>query len=460
MNINAAAAFFLEEQATLAETLAFIDMFPSVAGDDDTDLTDHSATSDSGAHDVKTAAAAHRAGVSCRPTGCGSASGTESSSGDNDEEHQRKLRARAANTRAVHRYRKRNKNEIIYLRGQVQQLEVQLAGLRGRSRDATSVQSAPRRASCSTASASELLQLQASSAGAGDAVAKYRKRQQSEALNQRLKLALEKQRTISAALEDDFRKQLATTVDLRCGVDVEQRVASPTLRDEVFAGRDNAPLLSYLFRHVQDQVYASTATALQVFARSDVDSVFSMTTNKYDAATGRTFEFASNTPLEPSVERVDAKLWSFFTSTAGPVANVVIAQRHFSLTFDGLVGNTLVDGVSVIRKFVEPHRIVITYSSLLTPSGSGLLFRENSWHVISDARVSGCTAAPTLLQTVYQLRMDRADAQAPLSPEHAMVHDMVLNKQGDNLRSYLMRVQDRLLRGFDASVDSTFVEPH
>lgn len=248
---------------------------------------------------------------------------------------------------------------------------------------------------------------------------------------------------------------------------MEQRLVPLRLQRETAASRTYAHLVTDLSRHLHDCVYANTAAALQVFARSDVDALVSNTTSSYYAVASRTVEFTTNTPLTASLEAIDASLWSLLSiptnvcDVATPGAGTAAlaenessertsreSTQQVSMTLDGLLAGTFVDGVSVTRKFNEPHRVVLAYTSLLTPSGSGLLFRESVWTVVSDAHVSGCSVAPTLLQIVYRLQMDRENTPTPLSPELLKVHDHMLTQQSERMREYLTMVQNRM-QGLD-----------
>lgn len=148
-----------EEQATLAEALAFIDAFPLE-----------------------------------------SAATESSSSKKSSAEHDHVLTARARNTRAVNQYRKRNKSDILRLRDELRLLDARLTQLRANA------------TSSASGALSRSLRLQPSAVSIDAAVAELRQLEKSEALNRRLKAALNKQRTVSATLESQFRKEISKNV--------------------------------------------------------------------------------------------------------------------------------------------------------------------------------------------------------------------------------------------------------
>lgn len=113
------------------------------------------------------------------------------------------------------------------------------------------------------------------------------------------------------------------------------------------------------------------------------------------------------------------------------------------------LGDVHVDGVSAIRRFVAQNRVVVTFTSLLTPLGSGLLFRENGWFVISDTSGSP-TLSPTLFQTFYRMHMEKADSVAAISPRTAHLHKLMMSNQSEKMRSYLLKLQNMLLYEFNS----------
>lgn len=208
-----------EEQATLAEALAFIYTFarelqvdssgaPSASTDSDPDsslyvelripqLTDNNSNSSKS-----------------KTTESSGNSGT-----DNVGHRQQKklLKGRAANTRAVNRYRKRTKTEILELRTKIGQLNMQLAELHKRNVAGTTggTEDTGPAAISSSKECTALQSAQTDPAvGFEDVLVEYRKLQNSEALNHQLKDVLAKQRRITSMLKSVLQSAVSTKVRL------------------------------------------------------------------------------------------------------------------------------------------------------------------------------------------------------------------------------------------------------
>lgn len=231
-----------EEQATLAEALAFIDTFPfdESSTEDDGSSSDASSSYSSSQsslyvelHLPPPSAAKSSSAYStskpistssmisnsnCSPASSISADSFSSGSGSDDvvdDEQKKLLKTRAANTRAVNRYRKRNKTEILELREQVVQLNVHLAQLRKRgevSADAGRSTRPALLASYARGNPNGRMLPQLEGSGFDLAVTEYKKLQESESLNRKLKEALAKQRGINSSLSGLFQRQIAKNV--------------------------------------------------------------------------------------------------------------------------------------------------------------------------------------------------------------------------------------------------------
>lgn len=470
-------SFLLEEEehATLADALAFIDTFPLDADDDAFDA------------DIDASSSSDQSSMHATPSSPEPASDTTSSGADSGGEDERIAAARARNTRAVNQYRKRNKNEILRLRDEVRLLDARLGQLRQRQGE-TSRSSSVRGSepgwellvARSRATGRRSLRLQACSVGIDAAVAELRQLEKSEALNRKLKDALKKQRKVSSTLECLFRKEISKNVrggsddlctaavfsvltllvclppsqDLTFVVDMEkalqskapQRMDAPMLWDE-------AVVFSELSRYVIDSVYGSTPAMLSLVNKGDIDCAFNNTLVKHDMKAGKMLQFMANTPVFFTVGQLDATLWSYLGGSAVSMRDCDRGDGVLTLKFDCKLNDVRADGVSVGHKFVEPHRTVLVYSSLISPRGSGLLFRETMWMVMSDAAMSGCTTAPTLFQSMYRLHAELprdASSSAPtplraLDPGLGALHDFVMDRQGEKTRSFQVLLQDQLV---------------
>lgn len=126
-------------------------------------------------------------------------------------EQRHSITSRASNTRAVNQYRQRTKAEIINLREQAEQLSARVLQLRKREALAVAGQASlvGRSRDVMTTSNNSL---SPSSMGLDLAVAEYRKLQESQQLNRKLKEALEKQAKMNKVLETFFQRQFAKNV--------------------------------------------------------------------------------------------------------------------------------------------------------------------------------------------------------------------------------------------------------
>lgn len=202
-----------EEQATLDEALAFIDAFARELEEEGGGGSISGSGSDSPLYvELRIPQLAHSNTSSSAPKSS-TESGGNSGSDDAIDRDQRKTlsKCRASNTRAVNRYRKRNKSEIIELRNKVEELNMQLAKLHRHRNEPFGGSNATSTFTLGRRGAS--LQLQTGSqVGFEDVLLEYRKLQESEALNRKLKDALAKQRSISSTLASVFQKAISKKV--------------------------------------------------------------------------------------------------------------------------------------------------------------------------------------------------------------------------------------------------------
>ncbi|KAF1321825.1 hypothetical protein FI667_g11714, partial [Globisporangium splendens] len=377
-------------------------------------------------------------------------------------EDDKAIRSRASNTRSVDRYRKRNKAEILELREQVIVLNARVAQLQNRKTGAVDLADdlhAPPSAWCAATDPT---------LGLEHAVVEYRKLQASELLNRQLKDAMAKQSILSKTIENLFRKHLAKS-DMKLTQELTTKGNEHETDTSVFAE---------LFHYVEHVLYANTEMIVSSISLSDTTHAFNNSTTKQDPMLGQVFEHTSNTPLACSAHDLEARAWNIvlrFDVGEGKKTTQVRAirtpalsyytrrlicciveqgkhsfsiQQKFTTTFDSEIGAIHIDGVAVMRKFVEADRVVIIYTTLLSPLASGLVFRENGCLVINDT--SGTPSrTPTLLQSSYRLYLEKRDAAAAMSPKTTYMHSFVLTTQGERMRSYQQQIQNALLLELD-----------
>lgn len=220
-SVNAMSSFGLDEEenaATLTEALAFIDEFDN---DSNAGSYEEGATSDqsTGSDNASVGRSQPAITSSLSQHVFRSGDGGSRASGERHDQAQRHLKqnSREANTKAVSRYRKRNKDEIQELREKMWRMEAHLAQLR-RSHDAAQHRQASSVIShLATVTTDPLLfQVYANLIGIDRAICELRQRQESEALNRQLKdtlAAFVEMRNVPAAL---FQKPITAHVRLFC----------------------------------------------------------------------------------------------------------------------------------------------------------------------------------------------------------------------------------------------------
>lgn len=120
----------------------------------------------------------------------------------------------------------------------------------------------------------------------------------------------------------------------------------------------------------------------------------------------------------------------------------------------------------MLRKFDDPHRTVIIYTTLLAPAGTDLLFRETCWLIASASRsTSDLLPAHSVLQTCYQLHAETKDSNGvtPTARDHAAdLSNFLQHTQSEKMRAYHLQVQSMLLHEFNAQHPSFILEtrPH
>uniref|UniRef100_K3WNM8 Uncharacterized protein n=1 Tax=Globisporangium ultimum (strain ATCC 200006 / CBS 805.95 / DAOM BR144) TaxID=431595 RepID=K3WNM8_GLOUD len=121
-------------------------------------------------------------------------------------------------------------------------------------------------------------------------------------------------------------------------------------------------------------------------------------------------------------------------------------------------GQLYVEGVSMVRKFVDAHRVVVVTASQLAVLGTDLLFHEYAWATLSDVTVEQnselCHRPQTLMQTHYQVRCERAASSSSTLSENVRdgrqeyVRGYVQHALGERMRELLLHLQSILVQDF------------
>lgn len=238
-------------------------------------------------------------------------------------------RSRAANTKAVNQYRNRTKAQLLDLREKVLQMGARVEQLRKRKAMVT-------RSEAGETSADARNEERSGSAGPDDsssmgldlAVVEYRRLQESQALNRKLKEALAKQTKMNKVIETFFQRQFARNVratDLtvtihfgsnillcltsRFDQDLSSVLQSEKKQQRVFL-HDDALIFRELFHYMEEEMHSTTVKATASINVSDTTCAFSNTFVKQDPILGQVFEFTTNTPLPCSRQQLESSLWA------------------------------------------------------------------------------------------------------------------------------------------------------
>lgn len=262
--MSGSCRFFLEEEdsaATLEEALAFIDAFGQDDGDASAASSDDSSTSSfplsscdtttttidssspqgppllsiSPQHiDLENSSTALNTSSTDVSTSSSSSSGDDGDTNGDVADHRPKQRVvqtkRVANTKAVGRYRRRNKDEIHELREKVRQMDARLAQLRKRNNAlaiARKLQCTPGSDLSPLASDPLLLEMYANLIGIDRVGLERRRLEQSLLLNQKLRDVLVNHLAMGMTLDSLFNKhiskQVRDFVTVQCAMEVLTR---------------------------------------------------------------------------------------------------------------------------------------------------------------------------------------------------------------------------------------------
>lgn len=126
------------------------------------------------------------------------------------------------------------------------------------------------------------------------------------------------------------------------------------------------------------------------------------------------------------------------------------SEKKFRATFNCRFGEIPVDGVTAMRKFEEPGRLSLVFTSVLTPLGTGLVFRETWWVVISDVANTALDTSPprALLMTCYRLHEEKSESVgASVACERtAYLREFLLQAQCAKMRALHLLIQNMLLQ--------------
>lgn len=131
------------------------------------------------------------------------------------------------------------------------------------------------------------------------------------------------------------------------------------------------------------------------------------------------------------------------------------------MNFSCQAGEIPVDGVSVLCMVDEPHRIVLVTTSLLVPAGSGLLFRECCWMIMSEDASSSASSPRTLFQTCYRIHEVKSETAGTADTTHARttyLREFILQAQSEKMRAVQLLIQNLLVQELDSTQGGSLLD--
>lgn len=136
-------------------------------------------------------------------------------------------------------------------------------------------------------------------------------------------------------------------------------------------------------------------------------------------------------------------------------------EKRYKTSFSCDFGEISVSIKSALRKIEEPDRIVVLYTSILVPLGTGLTFRENGYLMVSNATRSALDSSSspptTLFQTFYQLFAETPGLKDSVSDERTTyLHDFIQRAHSEKMYAHQLKMQSMLqheLAAIEAEID-------
>ncbi|KAF1321840.1 hypothetical protein FI667_g11722, partial [Globisporangium splendens] len=478
--------FFLEEEhvATLEEALAFIDEF---AQDDDGDGAVSGSEESDAASDTSSFSPSHTSTTAATSTNGmkaavgGSGDSTDENAADRDALAARPGRRvaqskRIANTTTVGRYRRRNKDEILELRGKVAEMEARIDYLKKRKDAwvvARKLQNAHEPDLALLASNPVLLEMFATLIGIDKVGLERRRLEQALLVNQRLRTALMRLLPMDTTLDSVFSKQISKEdLYFLFGIEPQFNVLPsaplPASDSLVFAGLHHSLETQYLTSlTVPDVLTAACARMDQVFTASRVLE---------HPLVGQIREVNSSTPLVLSLQKLvemreglNRGSGGEFTRRSKPFTQIRTGpyedsmEKQYTMAFrSSQCGDVHINAVSVARKYVQQNRVLYMYTSRLAVVGTALVFREFGCMILADASSgsSGTTnntskssssnpplTASSVYQVSYQIFTETRDPHMPPGIS-AYLEDFIASSQSNQMHAHRLEVQNILVHEF------------
>ncbi|KAF1317683.1 hypothetical protein FI667_g14610, partial [Globisporangium splendens] len=127
-------------------------------------------------------------------------------------------------------------------------------------------------------------------------------------------------------------------------------------------------------------------------------------------------------------------------------------EKSYKLILDGASGPVELHGVTLLRKYEEPHRSVYVWTSRIDSSKDGLTFREKGWIVFSCSSGGDKTQSPTAFQSCYQLFSDPPSGGpgGSCGPEADLLRESLMRSRSYKMQTATLQAQNMMLTKFSA----------
>lgn len=112
-------------------------------------------------------------------------------------------------------------------------------------------------------------------------------------------------------------------------------------------------------------------------------------------------------------------------------------EKHLHLTFQDERGLITLGGLSVVRKFSDPHRTVFVLTTRIHCSEHGVQLREDSWLVVSDGDDNNESHPTARFQRFHRTYVGRA-SRARATPALRELQDFVARSASARMHEHQM----------------------
>ncbi|KAG7378009.1 hypothetical protein PHYPSEUDO_010693 [Phytophthora pseudosyringae] len=278
---------------------------------------------------------------------------------------------------------RRKKAEILALRTQAEQLELQLAQL----------QSVPGARNPLEAVEDALVPGMRPMSWAEQAAAQYRARLHAENTNAKLRDVMVHQVEVSGALRTLLQKTAA-------------------LEDMDFLHPDPCRPLTdglYAMELLERRVESLYLDADAIFQPQRMNSISVQAMVKQNRSLGKTVEIVSTTPMMCPLTVASETLWNWFSLKKPLRERPNTLERSYTLQLESQIGTLEFRKQNFVRRYEEKDRIVIIWSDILSLPKYQLQFRNQTWLFLSPSADAPKNAS--VLRTFQQLFVDYGESR-------------------------------------------------